>query len=421
MKHINNFIQLEKQNYKAYVRSFLPEYALVPFLHSEKGNPEVLVKEGDTVKEGDVIAREDGTALHAPVPGTITKISECMLPDGNPGNAALIKLKGSFTYLGKKIPGTEWKSLDSRKIFFRIKDGGVINTFFHPVSLASQIENCSLKKNRFLVVRLFDDDPVCETDKFIALNFFREVVQGSLAAAAAMMAEGIVFVVPKKESADFKFERMEFPYAAIVTDDSDYPSGKASSIIKTIKNSDSPDAVRFKRITKESLFIDASTALNVYNAVEYTLPVMEQFVHLTGNCLNAAAMFKVRIGTTIRELSQQCGGFTKEPAKIIINGFMNGSEVNTLDIPVTKSVKSVAFLTKTELCNQNGSPCVRCGRCRDVCPEGLYPDLLFSPQRTDTVIKSAELCSECNLCNSVCPSRLPLSQTISLLREKNEL
>ena len=421
MKRLNNFIQLEKQNYSKSIRSFLPEYAVVPFIQSEKGNPEVLIKEGDTVREGDVIAREDGTAVHAPLPGKVTRIAECTLPDGNPAQAAYIKLEGSFTFLGKKVHGSEWKSLDSKKIFHRIKEGGVINTFFHAQPLASQIEKCTLRKNRFLVIRLFDDDPVCETDKFLSMHFFREVVQGSLATAAAMMAEGLVFIVPKKEAGRFKFERMEFPYAAVLADDSDYPSGKASSIIKAIRESTAPEAVRFKRINGESLLIDASTALNVFYAVDYSLPVIEQFVHITGNCLNAAAMFKARIGITAGELAHQCGGFTKEPAKIIINGFMNGYEVNTLDIPITKSVKSIAFLTKTELCNQSGSPCVRCGKCRAVCPEDLYPDLLFSTQRTDAVIKTAVLCTDCNLCNSVCPSRLPLSQSISLLMEQNEL
>jgi electron transport complex protein RnfB len=58
-------------------------------------------------------------------------------------------------------------------------------------------------------------------------------------------------------------------------------------------------------------------------------------------------------------------------------------------------------------------PCIRCGRCREVCPEGLYPELLWWACR-DGVPAAArarddlDACIECGLCNQECPSRIDL-------------
>ena len=52
-----------------------------------------------------------------------------------------------------------------------------------------------------------------------------------------------------------------------------------------------------------------------------------------------------------------------------------GNAISTMEAPVTKDVKSVAFVTASDLDDQTLSQCVRCGMCREVCPEKIYPDL----------------------------------------------
>jgi electron transport complex protein RnfC len=59
-------------------------------------------------------------------------------------------------------------------------------------------------------------------------------------------------------------------------------------------------------------------------------------------------------------------------------------------------------------------PCVRCGACLEVCPDGLQPALLLRFVRAGELESAAAQglfdCSECSRCDPVCPSRIPLLQ-----------
>ena len=416
MKRINNIVQLEKQSFTSSVRTFLPDYSIVP-LNMEK-DTEHVIREGDTVKEGEYISSDTaGCFLHSPVPGTIEKITTCTLPDGNFSKAVKIKLGGSFSFLGKIKLGTDWKSLSPEKLLLRIKNGGVPNTFSSLISLADQIESC--QKGELLVVRAFDEDPSCITDSFTYTNFTHEVTEGAVAVAMAMQASGIIFVLPKQKDKAYSVSGLKFPHMICYADNSRYPSGTAENLISEIKKSVSPKE-SFARAGRKSIFIDALTAYNAYNCIEFGLPVLEQIVHVSGTCLNANAVFRVRLGTTFASIVEQCGGFIKAPSKIIVNGLMTGFELSSLDIPVTKSVKSIIFLAANELDDQTQSSCIRCGRCRTVCPQSLYPDLIYNNRTNPVLLESTLLCSSCSLCNSACPSRIPLSQTITVLRKQYE-
>lgn len=433
MKMVNNFVQSEKYQFNEAVRSFLPKVAVVPFCQTKGKDYICIVQKGDRIQEGQTIAmavdsnrKELGAQVHSPIPGVVTEITQCSLPDGCVGQAAKIKLGGSFSYLGKKQDENSWQIMTSEEILNGFNEKGISNTFGESILLAKQIRELNLKSDRFLVVRLFDEDPSRMTDTFIAQNCTDKVVEGAWIIATAMHAEGIVFVSSRQNKVGIRLsDEFNMPYLCVEADTSKYPAGFVQNLLaiikKNIRNSKNPQAKVFKNISHMSLFIDPETAVSVYDGIVNNTPVVERYVHVTGSCLNAAGMFKVRIGSSIGSLAEQCGGFKKSPSKIIINGLITGNAISTLDIPVTKQVKSVTFLQDKELSDQHLSQCIRCGQCRSVCPEGIYPDLLFRHRIGgkpvgDDLLKTAVLCSGCCLCNSVCPSRLPLCQTIELLK-----
>lgn len=424
MRTVNNFVLPGHQMFQDSVRAFLPRKVVVPFRQSDGTEYSCGLQPGDIVREGQIIASpknfQDGANIHSSVPGKIISIFRCTLPDGTLGSAAEICTDGSFSYLGKRLASVDWKFLNADTLLEEFKSKGVVNTFSKKIeSLCAQIARGNLLKDRFVIVRMFDEDPSRFTDSFIAKKFTFEVVQGALICCKAFRAEGIVFVLPKKSGFEIPEESLgDVPFLCVSADTEKYPCGFTQNLLRTIRKSSKNSS--FSNVNSKCLFLDPETAFSAFEAVVKGLPVIERYVHVHGSCLKSVGMFKARVGASIKSLVEQCGGFKIPPSKIVINGMITGMSASTLDIPVTKSIKSLEFVPAVELCVQDEKSCIRCGKCRNVCPEGLSPDLLYKHlvegyHLPKEICASSALCSHCSVCNSVCPSRLPLSQTIALL------
>lgn len=435
MKAINNFITPQTPIFETSVRSFLPQNIIVPFCQSDEVEYECSMSVEDSVKEGQTIASpkgfisSNGACIHSSVPGKIKDIIQCTLPDGNLSFAAKIKTQGEFTFLGKKQKEVDWNIFSPATLLEEFKTKGIVNTFpKKTISLATQIKECSLKKHRFTIVRMFDEDPSRYTDSFIASHWTEKVIIGAKIAAKAFYSEGLAFVLPKKSDFSINKDLIDSNYYVTTTsDNSKYPAGLIHCLIRQVrKASKIPEYEKFSSVNHKCLFLDPETCLSIYEGIVLGIPVVERYIHITGSCLKSCGMFKVRLGTTIKDIVEQCGGFITSPSKIVINGLIIGNGIADLNIPITKMVKSIDFLSSAELCVQNSTSCIRCGRCRAICPENLVPDLLYKMASEKYILSrdiasTAKICSQCSLCNSVCPSRLSLSQTILQLKteEKN--
>jgi Na+-translocating ferredoxin:NAD+ oxidoreductase subunit C len=139
---------------------------------------------------------------------------------------------------------------------------------------------------------------------------------------------------------------------------------------------------------------------------------VERYVSVGGAALKRPSVFKARIGTPVGDLIEECGGFLGPPARLVLCGTLRGHSVRDLDAPITKTTSAVVALDAEEVGSRLKSSCIRCGRCAEVCPERLDPDLLFRLIERGMRSRAEELglgaCTACGACGYVCPSRLPL-------------
>ncbi len=426
MRPIYSFLSEDAGLITKTVSGFIPSTAFVPLKKIGQDEVEILVKSGDSVKEGQVIARATDYCVHSSIPGTVENIVHCEFADGSEGYAAKINLGGTFSFTGKKLLELDWKDKDSSTICFLLKENGVVNTFSKRQPLNRQIQNLDKTRQRLLAVRLYSEDPSRITDGFVTEHYFEKIKTGSAIVAKAMNAAGILFARDvNQKNLDFSIADSKIPVSDIEIDSKGYPNGfiheissKAKSLLKNTP---------FANAGIRDLYIDSVTALNVYNAVVLNKSQITANVHVSGDCLNAACVIEVKTGTTLGELAKQSGGFKRPVGKIIINGKLTGNSVAAMDIPVSKGVKSVAFIPFNQLPDQKEQNCIRCGNCLKICPLNLYPESLFRCYKNrdfkdsslELIQKTAVLCTECSLCNSVCPARLPLSQTIAKLKKGN--
>ena len=160
----------------------------------------------------------------------------------------------------------------------------------------------------------------------------------------------------------------------------------------------------------------------VFKAICTGTPSISKYVHFSGKCLTASSFIDVKLGYTIKDIVAQLGGFKEQPALVVINGLVCGYTVNSMDIPITKYVKSVEFIADFKPTDYYIYSCTNCGNCRVKCSVNIAPDILYNHitngyKVSENIKKSSLLCTECGLCNTVCPARLPLCQTITVLKE----
>ncbi len=420
------------KNYKISQNSFISKEFIIPLEQEYATDYKNIVEKGDIVKEGQVIAvstvnskskktSDESTFIHSPVPGKVLDILPVYTSSGKQKFAVKIKFGGEFSYLGKKITEKSIENLTSSQIIAELIEKGVINTYN-----LRKIENPGLqiKNNSFknLVVRLFDEDAFRFTDSLVAKLYTNEIIKGAQVLAKAMNCYGILFVTDQKFEKKDELENLNISNLRILqVKTKKSPCGTQKQIEQAFKKSGLKKSSNLE-ITKNDFFTDASTLYEVYKAVICSTPSVSHLVHFSGNCLFSSCVLDVKIGTTLNDIVKQIGGFAKEPSVIVINGLIYGNSVESLNVPISKSVKSVEFISKTKITDNQIYSCVNCGNCRYVCPSKISPDVLYSYavnfKEIPEVLKNTVLsCEECGLCNTVCPARLPLTKTISYLKD----
>lgn len=423
-----NFKSVDEGRFELPANAFLPSHAIVPVEEDGKGESEILIGEGDFVKEGQVIAKTRSNYIHAPISGTVEKIADGIFSSGEKGLCAKIALGGELVFTGKRQDKNPWSNYERETLVYRMKEGGILNTFSKKLPLYSQIKSTRKNEDLILFVRLFDDDPAVLVEKFVSEKYTDKVAEGAMILAKATGAVAVVFAKARnsKIKIDASLFENESKIYQVEIDTKKYPCGTKHNLVLAAKKN--LDDEIFKKAGKNDFFIDSLTALHIYNAIVLGKPEIDTFVHVTGDCLMSAAIMNVKIGTSLRNIVKMCGGFKRNLSKIVINGTMKGLSVENLDVPVTKSIKSIEFVPTGKIKNSYSEICIRCGNCRKVCPAELWPGNLYRIMHisgrenglldSESITETSLLCLECGLCNSVCPSRLPLEQTISVLKEK---
>ncbi|MBQ9630954.1 MAG: hypothetical protein IJR49_05155 [Treponema sp.] len=411
------------------VNGFIQSHVTIPLVQEKNACLECIVRVGDTVQEGQVIALPTNNSsnnyeanVHASVPGIVEDIVSINCPNGKKEDAVRIKLSGSFSFLGKEQKVQDWNFFSPNYLLQKFSEAGIINTFEanNALSLAAEIGQKQHDKNRLLVVRLYDNDAYCVTSELLTHWFFDNVIEGSLICAKALDAQGIVFVAGKKIDISSVSDK-KLPVCLVQTDNTRYPFGFKQNIISEVRRT--TKELPFSEISENSLYTDSSTMLEVYTAMVKGLPCIEKYVYVDGDCLPVSGLIKTRIGTTIEYIASQCGTFKMPAETVVINGMMNGKATTLYDTPITKYVKSLTFLSKSNIRGQKQSLCTRCGQCRYVCPCHICPDVIYRAVGSnikveDEYIKSSVLCYDCAMCNAVCPSHLPINQAIKLVKSQ---
>jgi electron transport complex protein RnfC len=130
----------------------------------------------------------------------------------------------------------------------------------------------------------------------------------------------------------------------------------------------------------------------------------------------------VPIGTSLSEVFEFCGGYKEEPGKILYGGPMMGIAVPNDEMPVIKNTNAILAFNKKHSILKKPQPCIKCGKCINVCPFGINPPALakaLTEHNIENMKKfGGEVCMECGCCSFVCPANRPLVQNNRLVKQE---
>ena len=166
---------------------------------------------------------------------------------------------------------------------------------------------------------------------------------------------------------------------------------------------------------------NVATLAAIYDAVAMSTPLMEKVITITGDAVAEPANVQVRLGISYKAVLEACGGLKTEAKKLICGGPMMGQALFELDCPVTKPSSALCAFAHDEVAENLTTPCIRCGRCVEACPEFLVPPMMVKAATHDDLAGFEALngmeCMECGTCAYVCPARRPLTQIFKQARK----
>lgn len=408
----------EQTSEKAIIAMPLPAALYIPLQQHIGAPAEALVKEGDLVKKGQKIGRNQGAVSatqHAPTSGRIVSVSE--VPAPHPSGLAtlsiIIEPDGKDEWAELPEPIADPLAVDMQTINARVAESGIVGMGGAAFPSAIKLNLGTQKKLHTLLLNGAECEPYLTCDDRLMREYADEVIDGARIMAHALgVAKIVVGIEDNKPQAIASMTKAAaaFPEIEVAAVPVQYPMGSERHLVQAITGRETP--ARMLTADLGIVVHNVATARAVHHAVRFGRPLISRIVTVSGSAIREPKNVKVLIGTKISDLIEFCGGFSARPERLINGGPMMGQPLPSAEVPVVKGTSGILALTAEEINDHPTSACIRCGSCVTICPAGLSPVEMASFIRKDNMEVAAKLgvmdCISCGSCSWVCPSHIPL-------------
>jgi Na+-translocating ferredoxin:NAD+ oxidoreductase subunit C len=406
----------------------LPKQAIIPLGQNLGAPSKPVVKKGDKVKVGQLIAEASGfisTNIHSPVSGTVLKIDNVIDSTGFRRPGIVIAVDGDEWDEGidRSEELVKEISLSSKEIIEKIKQAGLVGMGGATFPTYVKLMPPPGKKAEFLIINGVECEPYLTSDHRLMLEKGQEIIVGTKILMKALNVDkAIIGIENNKPDAINHLSELTKSETGIsvVPLKVQYPQGGEKQLIKATVNREVPSGKL--PIEVGCVVQNVGTAFAVYEAVQKNKPLIERVVTVTGKSVKKPINLLSRIGTPIQELIDLAEGLPEDTGKIIGGGPMMGKAVTSLDIPVVKGSSGILIMREDESRRKVEGACIRCSKCANVCPMGLEPFLLTKAAKIgkyDLAEKEMIMdCIECGSCQYTCPAGIPLLDYLRLGKGK---
>ncbi len=382
-----------------------------------------VVRKGDKVLVGQLLAEADGFVsanLVSSCSGTVKAIENRIGVLGKPIPCIVIQNDGEYKLkegIGEK---RSWKNLQKQDIISYVKDAGIIGKGGAGFPTHVKLSPKDPDAIEYVLVNGAECEPYITCDDQLMRTYPEDVVNGlEIMLALFPNAKGCIVIEENKpeaissmRSACSGHEKME-----VVEVETKYPQGGERSIISAVTGRH----LKLGMLPADvgCLVENVATVRAIYRAVCYNEPLIERGFTVSGEGVAEPCNLIVKIGTPFSKTLEAAGGF-KEGAqvkKLLCGGPMMGFAMAGLDAAVCKNNNALTVLTEdpVEIAENQMTECLRCGRCNQVCPLGLSPQLMAAAARKHDYERYEKKlygldCIACGSCTFTCPAKRPLMQ-----------
>ena len=371
-----------------------------------------IVQVGDTVKVGQKIGEAAGfisAPVHSSVSGTVVAVEPRMhATRGSEVMAVVIESDGKDTLHESVKPNKDLDSLTPEEIIDIVREAGIVG--MGGAGFPTCVKLKPAKPVDTILLNGCECEPLLTADHRVLLEFADDIIYGLKAILKTTGAEkGLIVIEDNKPDA---IELMQAKVADIenievVVAKTKYPQGAEKTLIKRVMGRQVP---RGGLPADVGVIVDnISTVKAISDAIQTGMPLIERVATVTGEKIKNPGNYIYKIGTSVKEMIDYCGGTTDDDVLIKMGGPMMGFELSDLNVPMMKGSNGIIAIDTDQTAEQ---PCIKCGRCVDVCPMDLSP-LYFSKYADEENwqgMKDMNVmdCVECRCCQYICSSKIPL-------------
>ena len=358
---------------------------LIPLLQHLGAPCQATVKPKQEVALGDVIGEAEAfvsAPVHATVAGTVGVATMTTLPNGR--HVRAIPIQAAEQQLGGRalwddLFGGDWPKAhldrhDPKQILQAVRAAGVVGMGGAGFPTHVKLTPNDKRPVDTLLVNGCECEPYLTADYRLMLQAPGPIISGALLAARAAGAGRIVLAIEdnKPMAVDTMRRAADGERASRWSPSSTkYPQGGERQVVPAVLGREVPTGGL--PLDVGVVVLNVATAAAVARAVLRGKPLTHRVVTVSGEGVAHPKNLLVPIGVTYGELIARCGGLTADAVRVVAGGPMMGFAIGDLDTPVTKGTSGVTVLTAEEVRRAAETPCIRCGRCVDVCPLNLVP------------------------------------------------
>ncbi|MBQ7962728.1 MAG: electron transport complex subunit RsxC [Clostridia bacterium] len=405
----------------ATVRITPPERVILP-MQQHIGAPCVpVVRVGDHVDVGQLIADSDkyvSAPIHASISGKVTSVADVKVANGRMVPAVTIENDGEMTLFEGIAPPTVNNKEDLIKA---IRNSGLVGLGGAGFPSHVKFNLPEDKEIDTLVINAAECEPFITVDYRECIENTRNIVDGVYLLKKILGFKNIIIAVEDNKPDAIKIlkeiaDSHEDNVVKVMTLKSKYPQGAEKMMVQSATGR----IVPMGKLPADVGCVVANVGSVAFIArhVRTGRPIISRTLTVSGSAIANPMNVRVPIGIEASKVIEFCGGFKKEPVKIIAGGPMMGTALIDTDVPILKSNNALLAFADEVVTNKKERACIHCGRCVDACPMSLIPtdiEAMAMNKDAESLIKAGIMgCMECGSCAFSCPAGKPLVQYMRL-------